>query len=79
MGKPIPRMDIYSLMYVLIFIDKELGNQLACALNPNLHTRGVVLFLSQRFRLRSIKLKNKIVCKLPGFLLVFLLCGAGSS
>lgn len=79
MGKPIPRMDIYSLMYVLIFIDKELGNQLACALSPSLHTRGVVLFLPQRFRLRSIKLKNKIVYKLRGFLLVFLLCGAGSS
>lgn len=79
MGKPIPRMDIYSLMYALILIDKEFGNQLACALNPNLHTRGVVLFLSQRFRLRSIKLKNKIIYKLRGFLLVFLLCGAGPS
>ena len=78
-GKPIPRMNIYSLIYVLIVIDEELENQVARALNPNLRTRGDVLFLTQHFHLRSIKLKNKIVYELRGFLLVFLLCGARSS
>lgn len=72
-------MNIYSLIYVLIFTDEELENQLARALNPNLSTRGDVLFLTQGFHLHSIKLKNKIVYELQGFLLVFLLCGARSS
>lgn len=54
-GKPIPRMNIYSLIYVLIFIDEELENQLARALNPNLRTRGDVLFLTLSFTFHQIE------------------------